>query len=103
MPGIRDPQKRSDGDQGSQAGCLRRAGARLSRSITLNPVCPACAGYLAAQGQVRSRRTQVRRTFAYQCVPNHVNPFDPIGSGEIFDEVDDSLLETGNRSHKDRS
>ena len=56
-----------------------------------------------AQGQVRSRRTQVRRTFAYQCVPNHVNPFDPIGSGEIFDEVDDSLLETGNRSHKDRS
>ena len=57
----------------------------------------------AAQGQVRSRRTQVRRTFAYQFVPNHVNPFDPIGSGEIFDEVDDSLLETGNRSHKDRS
>jgi len=32
-----------------------------------------------------------------------VNPFDAIGSGEIFDEVDDSLLETGNRSHKDRS
>ena len=51
----------------------------------------------------RARRTQVRRTFACQCVPNHVNPFDAIGSGEIFDEVDDSLLETGNRSHKDRS
>ena len=66
-------------------------------------MCLAGAGDRRSPRPVRSRRTQVRRTFAYQCVPNHVNPFDPIGSGEIFDEVDDSLLETGNRSHKDRS
>ena len=39
VPGIADPQRRPEGDQGRCAGCLRRARACLSPSVTVDLVC----------------------------------------------------------------
>ena len=39
VPGIPCHQRRLEGDQGRCAGCLRRAGARLSPSVTVDLLC----------------------------------------------------------------
>ena len=56
-PQCSDPRRRPEGDQGRCAGCLRRAAARLSPSVTVDLVCLVGAGYPRCSRPARPRRT----------------------------------------------
>ena len=59
VPGIPGPQRRPEGDQGRCAGCLRRARARLSPSVTVDLVCLVGAGHPRCSRPARSRRARL--------------------------------------------
>ena len=59
VPGITGPQQRPEGDQGRCAGCLRRARAHLSPSVTVDLVCLVGAGHPRCSRRARSRRARL--------------------------------------------